>query len=302
MYDVIIIGAGVSGMTASIYGARSLKKILVLESKSYGGQIIETKMIENYPAEKNISGFDLATKLYNQVKDLGVDIVYEEVLKINDGKVKEVITNKNTYKTKTIIISTGLKNRKLNLEYEDELIGKGVSYCAICDGYFYKDKEVAIVGGGNKALEEALYLTDIAKKVYLIHRKDTFRAHKITVDKLSKKNNIEFIYNTNIVKLNKKDKLESIELLDINNNNKRVLKIDGLFISIGKIPSNKVFSSLINLSSDGYIITDENCKTNIEGIYASGDIRDKKLRQLVTATSDGAIAITEAINYIDNLD
>ena len=189
---------------------------------------------------------------------------------------------------------------KLNLEYEDELIGKGISYCAICDGYFYKDKEVAIVGGGNKALEEALYLTDIAKKVYLIHRKDTFRADKITVDKLSKKNNIEFIYNTNIVKLNKNDKLESIELMDTNNN-KKALKIDGLFISIGKIPSNQVFSDLINLSEDGYIITDEKCKTNIDGIYASGDIREKSLRQLVTATSDGAIAIIEAINYIDNL-
>ena len=300
MYDIIIIGAGVSGMTASIYGARSLKKILVLESKSYGGQIIETQNIENYPGEKNISGFDFATKLYDQVKSLGVNILYEEVIKIKDGKIKEVITNKNIYKTKAIIIATGLKNRKLNLEYEDELIGKGISYCGICDGYFYKDKEVAIVGGGNKALEEALYLTDIAKKVYLIHRKDTFRADKITVDRLNKKNNIEFIYNTNIVKLNKKDKLESIELMDINGS-KKTLKIDGLFISIGKIPSNQVFLDLINLSKDGYIITDEKCKTNIDGIYASGDIREKSLRQLVTATSDGAIAIIEAINYINNL-
>lgn len=188
MYDIIIVGAGPAGLTSAIYASRASKKVLVLEAKSYGGQIINTLDIENYPVEDHISGFDFATKLYNQVKSLGADIVFEKVIDIkNSDDIKEVITNKNTYKTKTIILATGSVNRKLGLSNEDELIGKGISYCATCDGGFYKNKIVAVVGGGNTALEDALYLSDIANTVYLIHRRDEFRGDEVTLSNLKEK-------------------------------------------------------------------------------------------------------------------
>lgn len=294
MYDIIIIGAGPAGLTASIYARRASKKVLVLESNTYGGQIINTLDIENYPVEAHISGFDFATKLYNQAKDMGAEIIFEKVVKINDGDIKEVITTNNSYKCKVIIIATGSKNRKLELDNEDNLIGKGISYCATCDGAFYKGKTVAVVGGGNTALEDALYLSDIASKVYLIHRRDTFKGDDKSLSVLKGKDNVEFIYNSKITKLNGTDKLDSIEI-----NSDKVINIDGLFIAIGRVPLNEEFSSLISLDDYGYIIANENCNTNIPGIFVAGDNRTKELRQLVTATSDGAIAATEAIKYIN---
>ena len=300
MYDIIIVGAGPAGLTAAIYGVRANKKVLVLEARSYGGQIINANKIENYPALKNISGFDFASNLYNQANDLGAEIKIEKVININDLKdIKEVETTDNKYKSKTIILATGADNRKLNLENEKELIGKGVSYCATCDGNFYKEKVVAVVGGGNTAAEDALYLSDIATKVYLIHRRDEFRASESTLEQLKKKENIEFIYNSNVTKLNGTEKLESIEVTD-KNNNKKALKIDGLFIAVGQVPSNENFRNLIKMDDNGYIIAKEDCHTNIEGIFAAGDSRTKDLRQLVTATSDGAIAAVEATKYINN--
>ena len=296
MYDIIIIGAGPSGLTAALYALRANKKVLIFEKSNYGGQIINTLNIENYPSYEHISGYDLATKLYNQVKSLGAEFKYEEVIKIN--KKKEVTTSKDTYKAKAIIISTGLKSRNLNIENEKDLIGKGISYCATCDGAFYKNKTVAVVGGGNTAVEEALYLTDIAKKVYLIHRRDTFTSDESTLNKLKEKNNIEFIYNSNVTKLNSKEKLESIQVTDSKQTTKEI-KIDGLFVAIGKIPQNEVFSKIIKLDDNGYIITNKDYKTNIDGIYASGDCINKKIRQIVTATNDGAIASINAVKYIN---
>lgn len=301
MYDIIIVGAGPAGLTSAIYASRASKKVLVLEAKSYGGQIINTLDIENYPVEDHISGFDFATKLYNQVKSLGADIVFEKVIDIkNSDDIKEVITNKNTYKTKTIILATGSVNRKLGLSNEDELIGKGISYCATCDGGFYKNKIVAVVGGGNTALEDALYLSDIANTVYLIHRRDEFRGDEVTLSNLKEKNNIKFIYNSNVTKLNGKDKLESIEITD-NEGKIDIITIDGLFVAIGRIPENENFAKTVKLDNYGYIIANENCHTNIDGIFVAGDNRTKSVRQLVTATSDGAIAATEAVKYINNL-
>ena len=301
MYDIIIVGAGPAGLTSAIYASRASKKVLVLEAKSYGGQIINTLDIENYPVEDHISGFDFATKLYNQVKNLGADIVFEKVIDIkNSDDIKEVITNKNTYKTKTIILATGSVNRKLGLSNEDELIGKGISYCATCDGGFYKNKIVAVVGGGNTALEDALYLSDIANTVYLIHRRDEFRGDEVTLSNLKEKNNIKFIYNSNVTKLNGKDKLESIEITD-NEGKIDIITIDGLFVAIGRIPENENFAKTVKLDNYGYIIANENCHTNIDGIFVAGDNRTKSVRQLVTATSDGAIAATEAVKYINNL-
>ena len=300
-YDIIIVGAGPAGLTSAIYASRSSKKVLVLEAKSYGGQIINTLDIENYPANNHISGFDLATNMYNQAIDLGAEIKFEKVVEIkNKPNHKEVTTTNNKYKCKALILATGSENRKLNIENEDNLIGKGVSYCATCDGAFYKGKVVAVVGGGNSALEDALYLSDIAKKVYLIHRRDTFRGDETVLNKIKEKENITIIYNSNITKLNASDVLNSIEVTD-NTGNKKEIEVSALFVAVGRVPENQNFSKIINLDDKGYIIAKENCHTNRKGIFVAGDARTKSLRQLVTATSDGAVSATEAIKYINSL-
>ena len=300
MYDIIIVGAGPAGLTSAIYAKRASKKVLVLEANTYGGQIINTLDIENYPGDNHISGFDLATNMFNQTKELGAEIKFEKVVEIkNSSKYKEVITPNNKYKCKALILATGSENRKLGLSNEDELIGKGVSYCATCDGAFYKDKIVAVVGGGNTAIEDARYLTDICKKVYLIHRRDTFRGEEATINKLKEKDNITFIYNSNVTKLNAKDKLESIIVTD-KEGNKKELEVSAIFIAVGRIPENQNFAKIIKLDEKGYVIAKENCHTNRRGIFVAGDARSKDLRQLVTATADGAVAATESIKYINS--
>ena len=297
MNDVIIIGAGPAGLTAAIYLLRANKKVLVLEAKAYGGAIINTSCIENYPACPNISGYDFATNLYQQVKDLNGEIKFEKVIEINNAKEKEVITSKGKYLAKAVIIATGTTNRTLGIG-EDKYIGKGVSYCATCDGNFYKGKTVSVVGGGNTAIEDALYLSDIAKKVYLIHRRDEFRAFSKEIELLKKKDNVCFILNSNITKLNGKDNLESIVVTDNQGKNKNIVT-DGLFIAIGQNPENNLFKNIIKLDDNGYVKSNSTL-TNIKGIFVAGDIRSKNIRQLVTATSDGAIAAMEAINYLNN--
>ena len=300
MYDVIVIGAGPAGLTSSIYLRRSNKKVLVLEAVTYGGQIINTLDIENYPARPHVSGFDFANDLYNQAKELGAEIIFEKAININDNAdYKEVITNKSAYKSKAVIIATGAENRKLGIDKEDELIGNGVSYCATCDGAFYKEKPVAVVGGGNVAIEDALYLSDTSSKVYLIHRRDTFRADKKDIDKLKEKTNVEFIYNSNVTGLIGDQKLEKIEVTN-NNGDKKEIEVSALFVAVGRVPENENFSKIIDLDEKGYVIAKEDCKTNKEGIFVAGDNRTKSLRQLVTAASDGAIAATNAIKYINN--
>ena len=293
MYDVIIIGAGPAGMTAAIYLKRANKHILVLEAKNYGGQIINANNIENYPACPKISGYDFATKLYNQIKQMNVLTKVEKVLNIKPGKIKKVITSNNEYLTKSIIIATGCNNKKLNILNEDKLIGHGISYCATCDGNFYKGKDVAIVGGGNTAIDDALYLSNIARTVYVIHRREEFRAFDESVQLLKKKNNVKFIMNSVITKLNGNDYLENIEI-----NNNETIKVDGLFIAIGQNPQTEEFKDIINLNNNGYI-KGNNVFTNRKGIFSCGDVREKELRQLVTATSDGAIAAKECIKYLN---
>ncbi len=299
MYDIIIIGAGTAGLTAAIYGRRALKKVLVFEANSYGGQIINTLDIENYPGYEHIDGYTYSTKLLTQAQNLGAEILFEKVIDIKDnGDYKEVITSDNTYKTYTIILATGSSNRKLGVEREKELIGKGVSYCATCDGTFFKGKDVAVVGGANAALEEAIYLADIVNKVYLIHRRDTFSGETAYVEKIKTINNIEIVFNSNVTKLNGEEKLESIEVTD-KDNNIRNINVSGLFVSIGQVPENNNFAELVDIDEKGYIIAGEDCHTNVEGIYVAGDTRTKLLRQLVTAAGDGAVAATEAIKYIN---
>lgn len=294
-FDIIIIGAGTAGMTAGIYAARANKKTLILEGKNYGGQIINTPDIENFPALNHISGIEYATNLYNQVKELGVTYKREEVQNITEDRV--VTTNKNQYQAKAVIIATGTQNRKLSLEGEDNLVGRGISYCATCDGRFYKGKNVAVIGGGNTAIEDAIYLSDLAEKVYLIHRREGFRADQKAIEILKSKDNVEFILNNKPYKLIADNKLTGLEII---NNENEITKVDvsGIFIAIGQIPNTEIFKDLIDLNESGYIKSKDGVHTNIDKIYVAGDVREKELRQLITAASDGAIAANTAITEI----
>ncbi|HBF86834.1 MAG TPA: thioredoxin-disulfide reductase [Clostridiales bacterium] len=302
MYDIIVIGAGPAGMTAAIYARRASKTVLVLEAVSYGGQIINTPDIENYPVEAHISGFDFSTKVYEQAKALGAEFVFEKAVGITDEKgVKTVVTAKNRYEAKAVILATGSENRKLGVEDEDKLTGRGVSYCATCDGNFYRNKTVAVVGGGNTALEDALYLSDLAEKVYLIHRRDVFRGEETNVDRLKERQNVEFVYNSTVTKLIAEKRLKAIEVTNRTDGSIRTIEVNGLFVAVGRVPENQNFASLVRLDEAGYVVAGEDCHTDREGIFVAGDNRTKGLRQLVTATADGATAATEAVKYINGL-
>ncbi|MBQ9031389.1 MAG: FAD-dependent oxidoreductase [Parasporobacterium sp.] len=301
MYDIIIIGAGPAGMTAAIYARRAAKSVLVLEAVNYGGQILNTPDIENYPLEAHISGFDFSTRVYEQAKGLGAEFVFEKAVEIRNAEgCKEVITQKSTYKAKAVILATGSENRKLGLEEEERLVGRGVSYCATCDGNFYRKKTVAVVGGGNTALEDALYMSDLAEKVYLIHRRDSFRGEETNAARLKERENVEILYNAKVTKLIAEKRLKEIEVTDTITGSVRTIELNGLFIAVGRVPENQNFASVIDLDDAGYVLAGEDCHTNCDGIFVAGDNRTKTLRQLVTATADGAMAATEAVKYLNN--
>lgn len=295
IYDSIIIGCGPSGMTAAIYLLRAGKKVLILEKENIGGQISSSPLVENYPGYISISGSELSNNLYDQVINLGGTIELEEVIKLENDKIKKVITDENTYKSKTVIIATGSKYRLLGLPNEINLIGNGIHFCVACDGAFYKNKTVAVIGGGNSAIINALTLSDMCKKVYVIQNLSDLTGEKILGDKLKNKNNVEIYYDAVVTELKGNDTLTGITI-----NNNININLDGMFVSIGQIPQSDFIKDLIEINDFKYIKGDNNCKTNIDGIFVSGDVRDKKVRQLTTATNDGTIAALEAINYIDN--
>ncbi len=301
MYDIIIIGAGTAGMTAAIYARRASKSVLVLEAGAYGGQIINTPDIENYPVEAHISGYDFATKLYEQTAALGAEFAFERAEKIElNGDVKTVVTPYNRYEAKAVIIATGSSNRKLGLPREDELTGRGVSYCATCDGSFFKGKKVAVVGGGNTALEDALYLSDIAETVYLIHRRGDFRGDEATAKRLADKQNVKFVLFSRVTALIAEKRLTGIEVTK-NDGTVSTIDLNGLFVAVGRIPENRKFGNVLELDGAGYAVSGESCRTITPGVFVAGDNRAKEVRQLVTAAADGATAATEAVKYLNTL-
>lgn len=297
MYDIAIIGAGPAGMTAAIYARRANKTVLIIEAKTYGGQIVNALDIENYPTAEHISGFDFATKMYEQVKKMDAEVVFTTAKKINNlGVVKEIVTDDGTYTAKTVIIATGLENRPLGLG-EEKMIGRGISYCATCDGAFYKGKTVAVAGGGNTALSDVLVLADLAEKVYLIHRRTEFRGEAKLVEQVKNRANVELVLDSEVEKLEGEKRLEAVEVKNKNDEVRRIL-VDGLFVAVGQMPKNENFADVIEVDEAGYILADESCETNVAGIFVAGDNRKKEVRQLVTATSDGAVAALKAVQYL----
>lgn len=301
MYDIIIVGAGTAGLSAAIYGVRAGKSVLVLEAASYGGQIVNTPDIENYPGIAHISGFDFATGLYNQAKDLGAEIRFEKVIGIEaEGAGKRVETGSGSYEARAVILATGAKNRPLGLPNEQELVGRGVSYCATCDGMFFRNRTVAVNGGGNTALEDAQFLANYCEKVYLIHRRDAFRADVKEVERLRAKDNVEFVLDSVITALESDASgLRAIRVKNQKSGGERELRVDGLFVAIGQSPDNAAFTRLVKLDPKGYIEAGESCRTEAAGIFTAGDCRTKSVRQLATAAADGAVAALAAVNYID---
>lgn len=293
MYDVIVIGAGPAGMTSAIYLARANKKVLVLEKETIGGQMASSPLIENYPGYSAISGSALANNMYEQLCNLDVEIELEEVKEIKDGEIKKVITEDNTYECKAIIIATGSKYRLLGLDNEVNLIGKGIHFCVACDGAFYKNKKVAVIGGGNSAIINAITLADLCEKVYVIQNLDNLTCEEALTNKLKEKNNVEIITSSVVTKINGEDELQSIEI----NNNKEII-LDGMFISIGLVPQSEFVKDILPVNKYGYIESN-NCTSSIPGIFIAGDCRDKMVRQITVATSDGTISATSAIEYLN---
>ncbi|MBR6484697.1 MAG: FAD-dependent oxidoreductase [Clostridiales bacterium] len=304
MADIIIIGAGTAGLTAALYARRAGMDVVVFESDSYGGQIINTPQIENYPGIKNVSGFEFATGLYEQATALGARVRFDKVVSI-EGSFDEGFTVKGEYGAsetgKCIIIASGARNRHMDIAGEEKFEGRGISYCATCDGSFFKGKTTAVVGGGNTALEEAVYLSDLCEKVYIIHRRDEYRGDPAQVEILRSRDNIEELLSYVVKDLKGDEKLQGLVLESRKDGSLKEISVDGVFVAIGQIPSSDLFKGLVDMDGSGYIASGEDCHTNVKGIFAAGDIRTKKVRQLTTAASDGAVAALAACDLIRSL-
>lgn len=300
-YDVIIIGSGPAGLSAAIYGMRARLQTLVVEKQPMsGGQILNTAEVDNYPGVPGIGGFEIGQKFREHADKMGAEFVTAEVLKIEtEQEFKRVITDKEIYETRTVIFATGANHRKLNVPGEEELSGMGVSYCATCDGAFFRDRIVAVVGGGDVALEDALFLARTCERVYLIHRRNAFRGAKVLQETVKKQKNIEIIWDTVVESINGTDQVESLSIYNKKTEKRDTLKIAGIFIAVGVVPNTQLAEGIVKLDESGYIIAGEDTVTSVPGIFAAGDVRTKNLRQVITAASDGANAITSAENYIN---
>lgn len=304
MYDLIIIGSGPAGLSAAIYAQRAMLNTLTIEKNVMsGGQILNTYEVDNYPGYKGINGFDLGMKFREHADSLGAKFIEENVQEIVVvDNVKRVITDQGTYETKAIIIATGARYRKLEVPGEAEFSGMGVSYCATCDGAFFRNKTTCVVGGGDVAIEDAIFLARMCEKVYVIHRRDEFRAAKSLQEKLFSMDNVEIIWDSKVKQIKGDEKVSSLEVINVKTNEETNISTDGVFIAVGIIPNSDEFSSAVAMNEQKYIIAEENCSTDIDGVFAAGDIRTKMLRQIITAASDGANAVTSVQNYLNKLE
>lgn len=300
IYDMIIIGGGPAGYTAALYAARAGFDTVVIEKMAPGGQMALTGDIDNYPGfDEGIDGFTLGMKMQKGAERFGAKTVYAEVTAVDfSGKIKKIETKKQVYLARTVAISTGADPRTLGIEGEEKLIGRGLHYCAHCDGRFYKGKTVVVVGGGNSAAADALYLSRLAAKVYVVHRRDTLRATKIYHEPLMKAENVEFLWNSTVAEFNVDKRVNGIKVKDVATGDVRELACDGVFVSIGRKPATAFLGDAVTIDEHGYVIADESTKTNVGGVYAIGDVRTKALRQVVTAAADGAVAVHYAEEYI----
>lgn len=298
MKDIIIIGGGIAGLTAAVYAGRSGKSVLLFERKSYGGQISQSHAVENYPGFKNVSGAELSMNLRSQAEAFGCEFSNESVNEVIDGKTKKVTTNKGEYEGKAVIFALGAEPRKSGLENEKELIGRGLSYCAVCDGNFFRGRDTMVVGGGSTAVQDALYLAEICKKVYVVHRRDAFRAEESLVAKLREKENVEFVLDSVLVSATASPILKSVTVKNVKTEEESEIAVNGLFLAIGQVPATKEFGDILPLDEYGYVLADETCKVS-EGIYVAGDCRKKLVRQLTTAAADGTVAATLACEELD---
>ena len=298
IYDIIIIGGGPAGLTAALYSRRANKTVLVIEKGSFGGQITYSPKVENIPGFLEVTGNEFAEKLVEQVLNQGADVECAEVLSVTDGDIKTVHTDSGDYQGKAVIIATGAKHRMLGLEREEEFVGEGISFCAVCDGAFYENKTVAVIGGGNSALQEALLLSDLAKKVYLVQNLDYLTGEQKLAEQLATKDNVEIILGTVVEELLGDGELTGIKVKK-NTGEDFKIDIDGMFVAVGLIPQNEPFADLINLNNWGYVDAGEDCLTTRKGFFVAGDCRSKKIRQVATAAADGAIAALAACDYCE---
>ena len=302
MYDIMIVGGGPAGLTAALYALRAGKTALIIEKNAFGGQITWSPKVENFPTIESISGTELADRLMEQTMNQGAEMELDEVTAIElDGDVKRVKTEfGGEFEAKTVIIATGARPRMLGVEREAELVGSGVCFCAVCDGAFYKGRPVAVNGGGNSALQDAMLLSDTCSRVYLVHRRDSFRGEAKLVEALREKENVEFVLNSSITALHGETGLTGITVTD-KMGNERKIAVDGLFVAIGHAPDNGIFAGLIDLDAGGYADSGEDCMTKTPGVFVAGDCRKKSVRQLTTAAADGSAAALAACSYIDSL-
>ncbi|WP_059103334.1 thioredoxin-disulfide reductase [Shouchella shacheensis] len=303
IYDVIIAGAGPAGMTAAVYTSRANLSTLMVERGMPGGQMANTEEVENYPGFDHILGPDLSNKMFEHAKKFGAEYAYGDIKEIIDeGDTKKVLAGTKAFRARSVIVATGAEYKKLGIPGEQELGGRGVSYCAVCDGAFFKGKELVVIGGGDSAVEEAVYLTRFASKVTVIHRRDQLRAQKILQDRAFNNDKVDFIWNKVVTEINEKDgKVGSVSLKDTANGEETNFTADGVFVYIGMLPLNESVQGLGITNEEGYVVTDEEMATKVPGIYAAGDLREKSLRQIVTATGDGSLAAQNVQHYLENL-